>query len=76
MKLSVSLPDEDVEILDDYARAHGLRSRSAAVHQAVWLLRHPELERDYAQAWAEWESSGEEELWAATSGDGVSDAAR
>jgi hypothetical protein len=31
MKLSVSLPDEDVAVLAEYARACGLRSRSAAL---------------------------------------------
>ena len=31
MKLSVSLPDEDVEFLDRYAAEHGIGSRSAAV---------------------------------------------
>lgn len=39
MKLSVSLPDEDVRFLDDYAAAHGSGSRSAAVQKAVRLPR-------------------------------------
>ena len=73
MKLSVSLPDEDVAILDDYARNHGLGSRSAAVHKAVEMLRHPALESDYEQAWAEWEASGEEATWAASLADGLGD---
>ena len=34
MKLSVSLPGEDVDFLDAYARERGLESRSAAVQQA------------------------------------------
>ena len=38
MKVSVSLPDEDVEFLDAYARSQGLASRSATVHKAVRLL--------------------------------------
>ncbi len=41
MKLSVSLPDEDVEYLDAYAASQGLASRSAALRKAVRLL-HPE----------------------------------
>ncbi len=38
MKISVSLPDEDVEFLDRYADAQGYASRSAVVHKAVRLL--------------------------------------
>jgi len=31
MKISISLPDEDVEFLDEYARSIGTVSRSAVV---------------------------------------------
>lgn len=76
MKLSISLPPEDVEILDAYVRTTGLASRSAALQRAVRMLRLPDLEEDYAAAWEEWESSGAEEAWAATTADGVDRAAR
>lgn len=76
MKLSVSLPDEDVALLDEYVRKQGLPSRSAAVQHAVRLLRHPDLEQDYASAWEEWDSSGEQGLWDGTAADGLADAAR
>ena len=76
MKLSVSVPAEDVATLDDYARTHGLSSRSAAVQHAIRMLRHPGLEDDYAAAWDEWEASGEQDVWDATSGDGLVDAPR
>lgn len=76
MKLSVSLPDDDVATLDDYARAQGLTSRSAALQRAIRMLRHPELEQDYAAAWEEWETSGEEAAWEATAADGLANAAR
>ena len=76
MKLSVSLPDEDVAILDEFARTAGLSSRSAALHHAIRLLRHPELEEDYAAAWTEWQEGGEAEAWESTVGDGLADAAR
>ena len=39
MKVSVSLPDEDVDFLDTYADTQGFASRSAVVHKAVRLLR-------------------------------------
>lgn len=74
MKLSVSLRDEDVAVLDEYVRSFGLRSRSAALQHAIRLLRHPDLEADYEAAWAEWESSGEQAAWDGTAGDGLIDA--
>lgn len=70
MKLSVSLPDEDVALLDDHARRAGLASRSAALHDAVRLLRQSGLEADYAAAWEEWEASGERAAWEGVAGDG------
>jgi Arc/MetJ-type ribon-helix-helix transcriptional regulator len=76
MKLSVSLPEEDVAILDEYALSSGLPSRSAALRHAIHLLGHADLEQDYASAWDEWESSGDQALWEATAADGLADAAR
>lgn len=71
MKLSVSLPDEDVAYLDAYARDRGLESRSAAVHRAVRLLRASELSAAYEQAWADWDGSEDAELWNNVAADGV-----
>jgi predicted transcriptional regulator len=76
MKLSISLSDEEVEALDKYARAAGLPSRSAAIQQAIRLLGDPELEDAYAEAWGEWQSSGDAEAWESTAADGLVDAAR
>jgi antitoxin MazE9 len=76
MKLSVSLPDDDVAFVDEYARRRGSPSRSAVVHRAIELLRMAELEDAYVDAWEEWDQSGYAEQWDATSGDGIADAAR
>ena len=76
VKLSVSLSESDVEALDKFAHAVGLKSRSAAIQQAIKLLGDPELEDAYAQAWSEWESSGDAGSWEATAADGLADAAR
>ena len=76
MKLSVSLPEEDVAILDEFARTAGLPSRSAALHHAVRMLRLPELEHDYEAAWQEWEASGDQAAWDVTAADGLTRAAR
>ena len=71
MKVSVSLPEEDIEFLDTYARSVGARSRSAVVQRAVHLLRATELGPAYAQAWQEWEAGGDSEVWESVSGDGL-----
>lgn len=76
VKLSISLPDDDVALLDDYVRTAGLASRSAAVQHAVRLLRHPDLEQDYEAARAQWDGSGEQTLWDGTAADGLVDASR
>ena len=71
MKVSVSLPSEDVRFLDEYAKEQGLESRSAALHRAVRLLRSAELGGTYEAAWDEWRSEGEATLWESTTGDGI-----
>ncbi|MDP9091556.1 MAG: ribbon-helix-helix domain-containing protein [Actinomycetota bacterium] len=76
MKLSISVSEDDVVLLDQYARTAGLPSRSAAVQYAIHLLRQVDLEDDYAAAWAEWESAGEHAAWEGTVGDGLADASR
>ena len=70
MKLSVSLPDEDVDFIDQYGEDHGVDSRSGVVQRAVSLLRASELGADYEAAWAEWAKS-DADLWDVTVGDGV-----
>jgi len=72
VKLSVSLSPSEVETLDKYARTAGLKSRSAAIQQAIRLLGDPEVEDAYAAAWQEWEDSGDAQAWAATIADGLS----
>jgi Arc/MetJ-type ribon-helix-helix transcriptional regulator len=71
MKVSVSLAGEDVEFLDAYAEAHAFASRSAVVKQAIRALRLGELPDAYGQAWEEWETAGEGELWEQAAGDGL-----
>jgi Arc/MetJ-type ribon-helix-helix transcriptional regulator len=76
VKLSVSLSDEDVEVLDRYVERVGLPSRSAGVQRAIRMLRYPALEDDYDDAWAEWTSAREEDAWENAASDGLGDAAR
>jgi Arc/MetJ-type ribon-helix-helix transcriptional regulator len=76
VKLSVSLSDEDLAVLDSYVERAGLPSRSAGVQRAIRMLRYPALEDNYGDAWAEWSSAGEEEAWENAAGDGLGDGAR
>lgn len=69
MKLSVSLSDEDVAFIDEYAAAEGIGSRSAVLHRAIDLLRASQLESAYQAAWAEW-AEDETEAWAGALTDG------
>jgi Arc/MetJ-type ribon-helix-helix transcriptional regulator len=71
MKVSMSLPEEDVEFLDSYAQAQGYASRSAVLHKAVGLLRAAELGEAYEDAWGEWATTGEAALWEVATGDGA-----
>jgi Arc/MetJ-type ribon-helix-helix transcriptional regulator len=71
VKVSVSLPDDDVEFLDEYALAQGIASRSAVIHKAVRLLRASDLAGSYEEAWDEWSSSGEADAWDHTAADGL-----
>ncbi|MGH9089737.1 MAG: ribbon-helix-helix domain-containing protein [Acidimicrobiales bacterium] len=71
MKLSVSLPEEDVQFLDAFASTQRASSRSAVVHRAVRLLRASQLGPDYEDAWRDWTESGEAEVWDSAAGDGL-----
>jgi antitoxin MazE9 len=71
VKVSLSIPNVDVEFLDSYAHEHGIESRSAAVQRAIALLRASELGDAYELAWQEWDESGEAELWEPTAADAL-----
>lgn len=71
MKLSVSLSEDDVALLDEHARISGLRSRSAVLRQAIRLLGRTNLDHDYAAAWEAWDLSGDREAWEGVTGDGM-----
>jgi Arc/MetJ-type ribon-helix-helix transcriptional regulator len=71
MKVSVSLPGEDVAFLDAYASEHEFPSRSAVVQMAIRALRFGDLRDAYGDAWARWDASGEAASWDAVAGDGT-----
>jgi len=63
MKVSVSIPDEDVEFLDNYTKNHRIASRSAALHRAIRLLRASELTDAYDAAFTEWADDPANDVW-------------
>ncbi|WP_062303018.1 ribbon-helix-helix domain-containing protein [Demequina subtropica] len=75
VKLSISLPDEDVRVIDALIASGAAPNRSAAVHSAIEHLVEAERERALAdqlvEAMSEWSSSGERDVWDAVAGDGV-----
>ena len=71
MKVSLSIPEEDVEFLDAYAKNHGQSSRSAAVQHAIRTLRASELAGDYEAAFAEWIAGDDADAWDTTVSDGL-----
>ncbi len=73
MKLSVSIPEQDVEFIDTYASTHGVGTRSGVGQRALSLLRTADLGEDYAAAWSEWESSTDAALWESVAADGVAE---
>ena len=76
MKISVSLPQEDVTFVDEYAARTDTDSRSAVIQAAIELLRASCLEADYEAAFAEWDASEDAAFWDGLSGDGLTDEAR
>jgi len=74
MKISVSLPEDDVAFLDSYAQRVGTPPRSAVVQRAIGLLRAAGLEEEYAAAWDEWDTAEDAVLWTTTLSDGIVDA--
>ena len=71
VKVSVSLPTDDVAFLDEYASALGIGSRSAVLHRAVSLLRADGLGAAYEEAWADWANSEDADLWDNAVADGL-----
>lgn len=57
--------------LDRYQQQHHVTSRSEALEDAIRALRDKALEAEYRAAMAEWEATGDADVWDATAGDGL-----
>ncbi len=71
MKLSISLSDAHVALIDLIKEQGGFESRSAVIQHALSTLDSSRGEAAYAAAWTEWEDDGDEALWASAGADGV-----
>ncbi|WP_167145849.1 antitoxin [Actinomyces sp. ZJ308] len=71
MKLSVSLSEADLALLDECVKRDGLTSRSAGVQNAIQLLGKAGLQDAYAEAWGAWSDSEDAALWDGTVADGL-----
>jgi len=71
MKISLSIPEEDVNYLDEKAVENHFRSRSAVVVSAIRAMRQQDLTASYVEAFDEWAASGEDSLWEVTLNDGL-----
>lgn len=70
MKVSVSLPAEDLQFVDEQTENGRFDSRSAVVHAAIRLLRDRQHVDSYAAAWDEWDET-DAAVWEAVVSDGV-----
>ena len=71
MRLSISLREEEVHFLDDFARKRDFKSRSAVVRAALHLLRTQEFAGGYAAAWDEWDEGDDADAWDRSTTDGL-----
>jgi Arc/MetJ-type ribon-helix-helix transcriptional regulator len=66
MKLSISLPDEEVDFIDSVVENGQYASRSAVIARAMRLLRSADLGEMYDDAFREWALSEDGAAWDAT----------
>ena len=71
MKLSVSLSESDLILLDRCVERDGLASRSAGIQNAIRLLGNADLQDAYAEAWSSWDASEDANIWDSAVADGI-----
>lgn len=70
MKVSVSLKEQDLEFIDQYSEENAL-TRSAAIQEAIKLLRNVDLAKQYEAEFSDPAWQEEAALWDVTVGDGL-----
>ncbi|GAB2922861.1 antitoxin [Streptomyces mayteni] len=76
MKTSMSLPQDDLVFMDQYAARTSAASRSAVTHAAIDVLRAAALEADYVAAFEKWSDSDDSAIWDQATGDGLTGTSR
>lgn len=71
MKLSISVPDSQMDLLDRVVQQRGLASRSVAIQQGIDLLLQDALVSDYRDAFSEWDEDGDAAAWQVVASDGL-----
>ena len=71
MKLSVSLSESDLILLDRCVERDGLASRSAGIQNAIRLLGKADLQDAYTEAWSSWDASEDATVWDSAVADGI-----
>jgi len=66
VKISISVPPRDIELIDRLRASGSYPSTSAVIHAALERFREEQLDAEYAEAFAD-DTASE---WAATEADG------
>lgn len=69
-KLSISVSDADLAVIDSVAHDRG-GNRSAVIHDMVRIFRELQAEDGYLRMFDEWHASDDKKLWDATTSDGL-----
>ena len=67
-KISISLPQQQYEFIEDYQEQHHYKSRSDVIRDALYLLQQSHLETCYAEA-----NKEVDEAFDITNSDGLDD---
>ena len=67
-KLSISLPRQQIEFIENYQSEHHYKTRSEVIKKALYLLQQAQLEACYREA-----SQMEEDVFDSTTSDGLED---
>lgn len=73
-KISVSLGQRELEVLDDLVAELDLSSRSEGMREAILALRRQSLAKAYDECFSDPDWQTEAALWDSLSGDGFHDA--
>ena len=71
MKVSISLCEDELRLLDELVECHKLSTRSAGVRRALKALRSEQLAAEYEACFSDPQFGEGSDLWDATVADGL-----